>query len=79
MILAVFAVVALIGQALNVALSLAIDQFVSPTVGALSFVLTYMLVFAAAWVISLRIVERRQPSVQRAEPRYIAHDVSHAG
>jgi len=67
MILIVFVIVALIGQVLNVALCLALDQIFSPTIGALAFVLLYMLVFAASWMISLRIVEGRQKpgSVER--------------
>jgi hypothetical protein len=46
-----------IGQVLNVALCLALDQFVSPAFGALAFVFLYIFVFAAAWWLSLRIVE----------------------
>jgi hypothetical protein len=66
MILIVFVVVAVIGQAINVAICLALDEIFSPTVGALAFVLFYMLVFAAAWVISLRIVEAREAAYREA-------------
>ena len=85
MILAVFVVLAVIGQALNVALCLALDNIFSPTIGALSFVLLYMVVFAIAWMIALRIVEGRQskqvpqsteprnPEPRSTEPRYATH------
>jgi ABC-type transport system involved in multi-copper enzyme maturation permease subunit len=62
MILIVFAVLAIIGQVLNVFVCLALDNIFSPTVGALSFVLLYMLVFAGAWLLAVRIVESREPA-----------------
>ena len=40
---------------------LALDNIFSPTVGALTFVVMYMLVFAAAWQLAVRIAERWQP------------------
>ena len=58
MVLIIFVVLAVIGQAINVSLCLALDQMFSPTVGALTFVLLYMLVFAGAWFIAVRIAER---------------------
>jgi hypothetical protein len=67
MVLVVFAIIAIIGQVLNVAVCLALDQIFNPTVGALSFVVLYMLVFAGAWLISVRIAERRQ-GVAPAQP-----------
>jgi len=85
MILVVFVVIAVIGQILNVALCLALDNIFSPTVGALSFVLLYMGVFAIAWMIALRIVDGRQSKQvpqsaqprsaepRSAEPRYATH------
>jgi hypothetical protein len=85
MILAVFVVLAVIGQALNVALCLALDKIFSPGIGALAFVLLYMGVFAIAWMIALRIVEGRQrkqitqsaqphsAEPRSAEPRYATH------
>ncbi len=75
MILVVFVVLAAIGQALNIALSLALDNIFSPTVGALAFVLLYMGVFAIAWMIALRIVEGRQRKLapRETEPRYASH------
>ena len=60
MVLVVFGILAVIGQALNIAVCLLLDQFVSPMVGAFVFVFLYMLVFAGAWLLSVRIVERRQ-------------------
>ncbi len=60
MVLVVFAVLAAIGQVLNVLLCLALDQIFSPIVGGTAFVFLYMLVFAAAWLLSVRIVERRE-------------------
>jgi hypothetical protein len=60
MVLVVFAVLAIIGQVLNVFLCLALDQIFSPAIGALGFVLLYILVFAGAWLLSIRIVERWQ-------------------
>ena len=75
MILAVFVVIAAIGQALNIALCLMLDQIFSPTVGALAFVLLYMGVFAISWIIALKIVEGRQPrqTAQSTEPRFVTH------
>jgi hypothetical protein len=75
MVLAVFVVLAVIGQALNIALSLALDNIFSPAVGAFAFVLLYMGVFAISWMIALRIVEGRQrvQSPQSTEPRYVTH------
>ena len=80
MILAVFVVLSVIGQALNVALCLALDKIFSPGIGALAFVLLYMGVFAIAWMIALRIVEGRQrkqipqnTEPRSAEPRYATH------
>jgi hypothetical protein len=58
MVLVVFAVLAIIGQVLNVFLCLALDQIFSPAVGGTAFVLGYMLVFAGAWLLSVFIVER---------------------
>jgi hypothetical protein len=59
MVLAIFAVLAVIGQVLNVFLCLALDQIFSPIVGGTAFVFLYMLVFVAAWLLSVRIAERR--------------------
>lgn len=79
MVLAVFVVLAVIGQALNIALSLALDKIFSPTIGALAFVLLYMVVFAIAWIIALKIVESRQRkqipqgASQETEPRFATH------
>lgn len=60
MVLVVFAILAIIGQVLNVLLCLALDQIFSPAVGGTAFVFLYMLVFAAAWLLSVRIAERRE-------------------
>ena len=71
MVLVVFAVIAIVGQALNVMLCLALDNLFSPTVGALSFVALYMLVFAGSWLLSVRIVEgwqRRAPERESWKP-----------
>ena len=51
MVLIIFAILAVIGQAINVFVCLALDNIFSPTVGALTFVVMYMLVFAAAWAV----------------------------
>ena len=66
MILVVFGIAVLVGQALNIALCLALDQIFSPVVGALAFVVLYILVFVGAWILSLRIVEGRQKSRQES-------------
>jgi hypothetical protein len=58
MVLVVFAILAVIGQVLNVFLCLALDWIFSPVIGGTAFVLGYMLVFAAAWLLSVRIAER---------------------
>jgi hypothetical protein len=58
MALVIFALFSIIGQILNVALCLALDRIFSPTVGALAFVLLYMLVFAGAWMLTLMVVDR---------------------
>ena len=58
MALLVFAGFSIIGQLLNVFLCLAIDRIFSPTIGALSFVLLYMLVFIAAWILTLKVLDR---------------------
>jgi len=58
MALFVFAGFAIIGQVLNVVLCLALDKMFSPAVGALTFVLLYMVVFAGAWRLTLLIVDR---------------------
>jgi hypothetical protein len=71
MVLVVFAVMALIGQTLNVLFCLALDQIFSQMVGGLVFVLVYLLVFAAAWVLSVRIVERWE--AKPAERQQQAH------
>ena len=70
MVLVVFAVLAIIGQALNVLLCLALDQIFSPIVGGTAFVFLYLLVFAAAWLLSVRIVERWERPA--AEPQQAA-------
>jgi hypothetical protein len=79
MVLIIFAVLAVIGQVLNVFLCLALDNIFSPVVGGLSFVLLYMLVFVGAWMIAVRIAERwespapveqtPQPQVSQPQPR----------
>ena len=61
MALILFAAFAIIGQILNVFVCLAIDRIFSPMVGALAFVILYMFVFAAAWIITLWVLERRHP------------------
>ena len=68
MVLVVFAAIAVVGQILNVLLCLALDRIFSPMVGALAFVSLYMLVFAAAWLLTLRIMERNQSQTE-AEAR----------
>src|SRR4051794_36758183 len=80
MILVVFVVTAVIGQVLNVALCLALDNIFSPTIGALAFVLLYMGVFAISWMIALWIVEGRQrkqapqsTEPHSTQPRYVSH------
>jgi hypothetical protein len=61
MILIVFAVVALVGQVLNVLFCLAVESLISSeTVGGLLFVALYLFVFAGAWKLSVYIVERMQ-------------------
>jgi uncharacterized membrane protein required for colicin V production len=62
MVLIVFAVLAAIGQAINVAICLVIDKIFSQTVGALSFVVLYMLVFAGVWYLSVWVVEHWMPT-----------------
>jgi hypothetical protein len=69
MILVVFAIVAAVGQTLNVLLCLALDRIFSPTVGAFAFVLLYMLVFAGAWLLAVRIVEGRHETWRSAAAR----------
>jgi hypothetical protein len=69
MILVVFAIVAAVGQILNVLLCLALDRIFSPTVGAFAFVLLYMLVFAGAWLLAVRIVEGRHETWRSAAAR----------
>jgi hypothetical protein len=74
MILVVFAILAIIGQVLNVFLCLALDQIFSPIVGGTAFVFLYMLVFVAAWLLSVRIVERQEGQAregQAAERQHI--------
>ena len=58
MVLIVFAVLAIIGQVLNVFFCLALDQIFSPIVGGTAFVGLYMLVFVAAWLSAVWIAER---------------------
>ncbi len=58
MVLVVFAILAVIGQVLNVFVCLELDRIFSPAVGGTVFVLGYMLVFAAAWLLSVWIAER---------------------
>jgi hypothetical protein len=69
MVLVVFAITAVIGQVLNVFLCLALDRIFSPMVGGTVFVLGYMLVFAAAWLVSVWIAERWLGQGQPAEER----------
>jgi len=72
MVLAVFAVLAIIGQVLNVLLCLALDQIFSPMIGGLAFVFLYMLVFAAAWLIAVRIAERWERQAAERQPAHPA-------
>jgi len=58
MALVVFAAIAIVGQILNVFLCLALDKMFSPAVGALAFVMLYMVVFAGAWLLTLGIMDR---------------------
>jgi len=67
MVLAIFAVLAVIGQVLNVFLCLALDQIFSPIVGGTAFVFLYMLVFVAAWLLSVRIAERRDGQAREGQ------------
>jgi hypothetical protein len=64
MALAAFAAFAVIGQILNVLLCLLLDEIFSPTVGALAFVVLYMLVFVAAYKLALLFFDREKPVMQ---------------
>jgi hypothetical protein len=61
MALVAFLVFTLIGQILNVFLSLAIDKIYSPAVGVLTFVVLYALVFVVAYKLALFLFDREQP------------------
>ena len=77
MILIVFAVVALVGQVLNVLFCLAVETLISSgTVGGLLFVALYLFVFAGAWKLSVYIVERmqRHAAEPAAAPRLIEQE-----
>jgi hypothetical protein len=69
MVLVVFAILAIIGQVLNVIFCLALDQIFSPIVGGTAFVGLYMLVFVGAWLLAVRIAERweKQPAEREQE------------
>lgn len=71
MALLAFVVFAIIGQALNVALCLVLDQIFSQTVGALAFVVLYMFVFVAAYRLALFFFDRdaAQEPAAIARPR----------
>ena len=64
MIIVVFGILVVVGQALNIAFCLLLDQLISPIAGATAFVGLYILVFIGAWMLSLRIVEGRQAKEQ---------------
>jgi hypothetical protein len=63
--LAAFAAFAIVGQILNVLLCLALDEIFSPAVGALTFVLLYMLVFVAAYKLAMLIFDREPAPAQQ--------------
>ena len=73
MVLVVFAILAIIGQVLNVILCLALDQIFSPIVGGTAFVFLYMLVFVAAWLLAVRIAERWEGQAAERTERQQAH------
>ena len=68
MVLVVFVALALIGQAVNVAFCLLLDNLISPTVGVLTFVLLYVLVFAGTWLLAVRIVEGWEGKAEAPRP-----------
>ena len=74
MVLVVFALLAVVGQAVNVFFCMMLDNLISPTVGVLSFVLLYLLVFAGAWLLAVRIVEgwEKKAEASRATARPIS-------
>jgi hypothetical protein len=67
MVLVVFAVLAIIGQVLNVIACLALDQIFSPIVGGTAFVGLYMLVFVGAWLLAVWIAERWEGKAAQRE------------
>jgi hypothetical protein len=60
MAIVAFLVFVLIGQALNVFLSLAIDRIYSPAIGVLTFVVLYALVFVVAYKLALLLFDREE-------------------
>jgi hypothetical protein len=60
MAIVAFFVFALIGQVLNIFLSLAIDRIYSPAVGVLTFVVLYALVFVIAYKLALLLFDREE-------------------
>lgn len=68
MVLVVFMALAVVGQLMNIVFCLALDHLINPTVSVLTFVPLYMAVFAGAWLLAVRIVERRE-----SQPRALPH------
>jgi len=58
MIIGAFLAFTVVGQIINVLLCLAFDRIFSPTIGALAFVALYILVFVAAYQITLFLFDR---------------------
>jgi hypothetical protein len=65
MVLLAFVGFTLMGQLLNVFLCLWLDVLFSPTVGSLTFVVLYALVFVAAYKLALFFFDREEPQAAR--------------
>jgi hypothetical protein len=74
MALVAFVIFTLIGQVLNVLLCLALDKIFSPTVGGLTFVVLYILVFGVAYKLALFFFDREEP--QPANKRAVVKDAA---
>lgn len=67
MALVAFVIFTLVGQTLNVLFCLALDNIFSPTVGGLTFVVLYILVFGFAYKLALFFFDREEPQPTRKQ------------
>jgi len=66
-LLIVFIISVVIGQALSVCVGLVVERYYTPYTGVIAFIASYFTMFWLAWRIAVRVTRPRVPARQPAE------------